>query len=233
MALAVALTSSLANAGDPESFFADQSHHQLVYDFVYQTSLVDRMIFECTADREVSGSFAVAAASVSDPYFEHVLGPSAVDLNPFSDQGWIRRQWQDFTLNIWGSTTLRGDPADPFPMAQRDALLLFESSPEERESICDYTFWEEVGLLETVVDDLLSDAENRLDPDAHAAFMQRSEEGLPLLRRLFEANPFRVVPEPEVEEESGRNLVAIAIFFVLPILCGLALIKSNEGSKTG
>lgn len=172
--------------------FADQAHYELVYEFQYRANFVERLILECTGDQAVWRSFGYATAPVSNAYFEHVLGTSVFQRDPFTDSSLISRLWQESYLNVTRSSEARGDPADPVLMAQRDVLRMVDTYHDEIDALCDFAFWEEVGYLEEVLSDLLADAESRLDENEFDKFIKRAEQGLPLLRRLFSANPLKI-----------------------------------------
>lgn len=190
-AIFVACAPFSAAANDPPSVFAEQAHYELVYEYMYRANFVERLILECTADRAVWWSFGYATASLTNAYYWHVLGTSVFQRDPFTDQALISRLWQETILLLTRSSAARGDPVEPVLMAQRDVLRMVELYDEELDSLCDFAFWEEVGYLEDVVDDLLADADARLDRDEFELFVQRSESGLPLMRRLFAANPLK------------------------------------------
>lgn len=176
-------------ANDAYSKFVDQGHYELVYEYKYQANFVERLILECTGDRKVWRSFGYATAPVSSAYFEYVLGTSIFQPDPFTGQSLSSRLWQEAIINITRSSAARGDPADPVLMAQRDVLRLLDLYHDEFDALCDFTFWEEVSYLEVVLNDLLADAETRLDEEAFRKFRERADEGLPLIQRLFAANP--------------------------------------------
>lgn len=176
-------------ATDQQTLFADQTHYEMVYEYSYQSNFVERMIFECTADRKVWRKFGYVMAGISNAYTRLVLGTSVFQRDPFTNQRATSRLWQELLLHHMRSPAARGDPADPVLMAQRDVLRLVELYPDDLDALCDFIFWEEVSNLQQIVARFLSDAEERLDEAAFADFKDRTEDGLLLLQRLFAANP--------------------------------------------
>ncbi len=184
---------------EPYSIFSDQAHYELVYEYKYYSNYVERLIFECTADREVWRMFGLASAALSNAYGKYVLHTSIFQNDPFTDQRWVSRLSQEIFLHVFRDYTARGDPADPVLMAQRDVLQLVERYKDELDLICDFLFWERVTYLEEIVNELISDAQSRLNAETFDLFMERAHSnesilgsGLPRLQRLFASNPLQL-----------------------------------------
>jgi hypothetical protein len=180
-----------ANEEAPQSF-ADQAQYELFYDFEYQANVIERLIFECTASDDVWEVFAYATAPVTNAYGKEVL-KLGFGTDPFTNQSLSSLLWQELKLNLTRSSEADGDPAHPVIMAQRDVLKLVNDHGEDIDALCDFVFWEEVGIFKATTDHLLEDARSRLDDEAFRAFSKRAEEGLPVLRKLFSANPLQIV----------------------------------------
>jgi hypothetical protein len=189
--LALGPGTAVSADADPRKAFADQAQYEVFYEFEYQANVVERLIFECTADDDVWEIFAYATAPITNSYMDEVLG-LGFGQEPFTDQSLGSLLWQELKLNLTRSSVAEGDPAEPRLMAQRDVLKLMKKVGEDRDTICDFVFWEEVGTFEETVDQLLEDTRSRLDDEALGAFLARAEEGLPILRKLFAANPLNV-----------------------------------------
>lgn len=176
--------------------FEDQSQYELVYEFQYQNNFVERLIFECTADEEAWGKFAYAMAPISNAYRGHVLGKNVVfDRDIFTNEAFLSLVGQELWLNVTRSSKqLYGDPTQPVLMAQRDVLRIVETYSDNLAALCDFVFWEEVAYLEVLLEDLIEDAKARLESaESFREFLEDAEQGLPTLRRLFAANPFKEV----------------------------------------
>jgi hypothetical protein len=189
MALACVILFAPASAEVARSTFSDQRQYELFYAYKYQANFVERLLLECTADREVWRAFGFATAPLSNAYLDIVLGTSIFQQDPFTGDTLVARLWEEAALHFTRDPSRQDNPADPVLMAQRDVLHLVNLHQHDLDVLCDFAFWEEVSYLEEVIDDVLSDAEDRLLEDDFAAFMQRASDGLPLLRRLFHANP--------------------------------------------
>ena len=195
IALTFALPPRAVLAEDRQSIFADQAQYELFYEYGYQSNFVERLIFECTADDEVWATFAYATAPVTNAYMRHVLESSIFQPDPFTNQRLISRVLQETALNLTRSSKALGDPADPVLMAQRDVLRLVQLHSNDIDSLCDFVFWEEVAFLEQIVSNLLQDAEVRLEPGEYTSFLEDAEDGLPILRKLFAANPLITIKQ--------------------------------------
>jgi hypothetical protein len=80
-------------------------------------------------------------------------------------------------------------------MAQKEVLRLMHIFRDEKNILCDYVFWEEVYRLDSITNELIEDAEIRKKGTPEfTEFTSQAEEGLVVLRRLFEANPLKMSP---------------------------------------
>lgn len=172
--------------------FDDQAQYELLYEFSYQSNIVESFFLECTGDRSVSYKFAFATAPISNGYKNDIMGLKGIAPDPFANKSLAKRVWHEIRLAVTRNPEKEKYLVEPVLMAQKDVLRLMQTYRAEKDVLCDFVFWEEVLKLEDVTLELLRDAKRRKAgaPEFYA-FEARTREGLPVLNRLFQANPLK------------------------------------------
>ena len=194
LCLSVCATMS-ASAEENDRYFEDQLQFELLYEFSYQKELVESFLFECTAERDVSSPFAYAASSITNAYEDNIMGLGGFVPDPFTNKPLWKRLWEEMLLVMTRDYDNEGDLANPVLMAQKDVLRLMDIFRDEKDTLCDFIFWEEVLRLEGVTVELIQDAKERKGGTPEiVAFNERAGKGLVVLTRLFDANPLKQSP---------------------------------------
>jgi hypothetical protein len=175
--------------------FEDQAQFELFYEFTYRSNIVESFLLECTGTHDVSYKFAFATAPISNSYKHDILGLQGLVPDPFSNKPLRKRLWDEILLKLTRNYKKEDDFSDPVLMAQKEVLRLMHIFRDEKNILCDYVFWEEVYRLDSITNELIKDAEIRKKGTPEfTEFTSQAEEGLVVLRRLFEANPLKMSP---------------------------------------
>ena len=179
-------------AAVPSDPFEDQVQFEIFYAFTYQANVVEHFLLECTGTHDVSYKFGYATAPISNSYKHDILGLAGFVPDPFSNKPLLKRLWDDISIRFTRDYKKKDDYFDPVLMAQKEVLRLMDTFRDDKDVLCDYVFWEEVYKLETITNELMSDANKRKnDTPELVEFSARAEEGLVVLQRLFDANPLK------------------------------------------
>lgn len=179
-----------AFADSPFGNFEDAQQYGAFYDFVYQNNVVESFLLGCTGDRSVSYKFAFATAPISNSYKREILGLNGIAQDPFTNKPLSRRLWDEVKLAVTRKPESKKDISEPVLMAQMEVLRQFKDYQDQKDTLCDFVFWDEVAHLEDSINELMSDTRNRrAGSPALVNFEKDAQKGLPTLFRLFSSNP--------------------------------------------
>ena len=181
-----------ASSEENAQIFEDQEQYELFYEFVYRSNVVESFILECTGERSVSFKFAFATAPISNAFKREILGLKELAPDPFTNKELSARLWDEIKLAVKRNPDDAGAVAEPVLMAQIVTLRQFDAFKEEQDVLCDFLFWEEVSLFESVTASLIRDTKDRKKGTPQLQeFESAVHEGSATLHRLFAANPLK------------------------------------------
>ncbi|MHB1115576.1 hypothetical protein [Sideroxydans sp.] len=173
--------------------FEDAQQYGSFYDFVYQSNVVESYLLECTGDRSVAYKFAFATAPISNSYKREILGLNGIAKDPFTNKPLSRRLWDEVKLAVTRKPDPQKNLSEPVLMAQMEVLRQFNDHQEQKDTLCDFVFWDEVTHLAEAIDTLMRDVRNRQSgSSALIEFEKEAKVGLEVIDRLFKANPNRI-----------------------------------------